>query len=67
MSVPEVQLARGLSDEVVAILPAPGVSVTDALGLYVEYVQVVSRIIADCCFYLQPMLLLSILEQASIN
>ena len=30
MSVPEVQLARELSDEEVAILPAPGVSLTDA-------------------------------------
>ncbi|KAI3375520.1 hypothetical protein L3Q82_003848 [Scortum barcoo] len=47
VSVPEVQLARELSDEEVAILPAPGVSVTDALRSYVETVQVLSRIIAD--------------------
>ncbi|XP_030219379.1 uncharacterized protein LOC115548716 isoform X1 [Gadus morhua] len=47
VSVPEVQLARELSDEEVAILPAPGVSLTDALRLYVETVQVLSRIIAD--------------------
>ncbi|KAK0143146.1 hypothetical protein N1851_018730 [Merluccius polli] len=33
VSVPEVQLARELSDEEVAILPAPGVSVTDALRI----------------------------------
>ncbi|KAK6309861.1 hypothetical protein J4Q44_G00197420 [Coregonus suidteri] len=42
---PEVQLARELSDEEVAILPAPGVSVTDALRLYVETVEVLSRIL----------------------
>lgn len=47
VSVPEVQLARELSDEEVAILPAPGVSVTDALESYVETVQVLSTIIAD--------------------
>uniref|UniRef100_A0AAQ4QW99 Integrase catalytic domain-containing protein n=1 Tax=Gasterosteus aculeatus aculeatus TaxID=481459 RepID=A0AAQ4QW99_GASAC len=45
VSVPEVQLARELSDEEVAILPAPGVSVTDALRLYVETVEVLSRIL----------------------
>lgn len=45
MSVPEVQLARELSDEEVAILSAPGVSVTDALRLYVETVEVLSRIL----------------------
>lgn len=47
VSVPEVQLARELSLEEVAIFPAPGVSVTDALRSYVETVQVLSRIIAD--------------------
>uniref|UniRef100_G3NYU1 Integrase catalytic domain-containing protein n=1 Tax=Gasterosteus aculeatus aculeatus TaxID=481459 RepID=G3NYU1_GASAC len=45
VSVPEVQLARELSDEEVTILPAPGVSVTDALRLYVETVEVLSRIL----------------------
>lgn len=47
MFVPEVQLARELSVEEVAILPAPAVSVTDALRSYVETVQVLSRIIVD--------------------
>lgn len=47
MSVPEVQLARELSLEEVATLPAPGVSVTDALRSYVETVQVLSGLIAD--------------------
>lgn len=47
VSVPEVQLARELSVEEVAIMPAPGVTVTDALRSYVETVQVLSRIIAD--------------------
>lgn len=47
MSVPEIQLAHELADEEVAILPAPGVSVTDALRSYVETVQVLSRIIED--------------------
>lgn len=45
MLVPEVQLARELSVEEVAILPATGVSVTDALRSYVEAVQVLSRIV----------------------
>lgn len=43
--VPEAQLARELSVEEVAILPATGVSVTDALRSYVETVQVLSRIV----------------------
>lgn len=47
VSVPEIQLAHELADEEVAILPAPGVSVTDALRSYVETVQVLSRIIED--------------------
>lgn len=45
VSVPEIQLAHELSDEEVAILPARGVSITDALRSYVETVQVLSRII----------------------
>lgn len=44
MFVPEVQLARELSVDEVTILPAPGVSVTNALRSY-ETVQVLSRII----------------------
>lgn len=47
MSVPEIQLVRELSDEEVAILPAPGIFVTNALRSYVETVQVLSRIIED--------------------
>lgn len=43
--VPEVQLARELSVEEVAILPATSVSVSDALRSYVETVQVLSRIV----------------------
>lgn len=38
LSVPEIQLACVLSDEEVASLPAPGVSITDALRSYVETV-----------------------------
>uniref|UniRef100_A0A667ZKG8 Integrase core domain-containing protein n=1 Tax=Myripristis murdjan TaxID=586833 RepID=A0A667ZKG8_9TELE len=47
VSVPKIQLARERLDEEVAILPAPGVSVTDTLRSYIETVQVLSRIIAD--------------------
>lgn len=57
MLVPEVQLARELSVEEVAILPATGVSVTDALRSYVEAVQVLSRIVSTD---VQTMLLFSI-------
>ncbi|XP_072563413.1 uncharacterized protein [Paramormyrops kingsleyae] len=45
VSVPEIQLARELTDEEVATLPVPGVSLTDAIGSYFETVQVLSRII----------------------
>lgn len=38
LSVPEIQLARELSDEELASLPAPGVYITDALRSYVETV-----------------------------
>lgn len=43
--VPEVQLARDLTAEEVAMLPAPGVSVTDAIRSFMEAVEVLSRII----------------------
>uniref|UniRef100_A0AAV2MJB3 Integrase catalytic domain-containing protein n=1 Tax=Knipowitschia caucasica TaxID=637954 RepID=A0AAV2MJB3_KNICA len=45
VSVPEIELARELSDEEVAILPAPGVSITEALRSYVETVQVLERVL----------------------
>nr|XP_029132269.1 uncharacterized protein LOC114919795 [Labrus bergylta]XP_029132270.1 uncharacterized protein LOC114919795 [Labrus bergylta]XP_029132271.1 uncharacterized protein LOC114919795 [Labrus bergylta] len=47
VSVPEIQMARELSDEEVAILPVSGVSLNDAIGSYLETVQVLSRIIGD--------------------
>lgn len=47
VTVPEIQLVRELSDEEVATLPVPGVSLTDVIGSYIETVQVLSRIIED--------------------
>ncbi|XP_060754200.1 uncharacterized protein LOC132864798 isoform X2 [Neoarius graeffei] len=43
VSVPEVQLARELTEEELAILPHVGLSASDAIQCYVETVEVVSR------------------------
>lgn len=47
MSVPEIQLARELTDEEVATLPAPGLSVADAVRSYLDTVQVLTRVTAN--------------------
>ncbi|XP_039870712.1 uncharacterized protein LOC120723360 [Simochromis diagramma] len=46
-SVPDIQLGRELSDEELATLPVPGVSLTDAIGSYLETVRILSRTIGD--------------------
>lgn len=46
-AVPDIQLGRELSDEELATLPVPGVSLTDAIGSYLETVQILSRTIGD--------------------
>ena len=47
VSVPDIQLTHELSDDDVATLPVPGLSLAAAIDSYLETVQVLSRITTD--------------------
>uniref|UniRef100_A0A3B1JFC5 Integrase catalytic domain-containing protein n=1 Tax=Astyanax mexicanus TaxID=7994 RepID=A0A3B1JFC5_ASTMX len=47
VSVPEIQLLRELTDDELASLPVPGGPLACTIGMYLETVQILSRIIGD--------------------